>query len=103
MFRNEKLMAPSRFHVFVTIAVAVISCTTNYFSNVAGYALALLTIALIGLQAWFSFRIWPTYGNAANPYVFGLYWGLIVGLILPFIFIIVANEGISGIWMLLSD
>ncbi|CAH0991740.1 hypothetical protein SIN8267_01854 [Sinobacterium norvegicum] len=102
MFRNEKMVVPGGLHIALTIIVAVLSFAANNYSPAAGYVLGLVALVLIGSQFWFSFRIWPTYGHSANPCIFGLYWGLMSGLILPFIFSILINEGMQGIWDLLN-
>lgn len=102
MFRNEKMAVPSRLHIAFAIIVAVLSFAANHYSLAAGYVLALVVIVLIGLQCWFSFRVWPTYGYNVNPYVFGVYWGLMSGLVLPYILSILINEGILGILDLLN-
>lgn len=102
MFRSEKLVVPGKLHIALTAIVAIFSFGANHYSPAAGLILALVAMVMIALQFWFSFRIWPTYGHSANPYFFGLYWGLMSGLVVPFLLSIIFNEGIQGIWDLLN-
>ena len=102
VFRKEKIIVPGRLHVVLAIIVAFTSFAANHYSPAAGIVLALVAVTLIGLQFWFAFRIWPTYGYGVNPCIFGLYWGLVSGLILPFILSVAINEGVQGVWELLN-
>lgn len=102
MFRNEKLVVPGKLHISLAVLVALCSFLANHFSPVIGYILALMALIMITLQFWFSFRIWPTFGHQANPYLFGLFWGLIVGLVIPFLVSVMLNDGAQGIWDLIS-
>ena len=101
MFRSEKLIAPSRLDIALTIVVAAFSLIANHYSPAAGYVLAIATLLLILLQLFFSLSIWPTRGKEANPYLFGLYWGLMAGLVIPFLLQELFTGGLKGIWDLL--
>ena len=102
MFRSEKLIVPGKLHLSLAAVVALGSFTANHYSPAIGYFLALMAFIMIALQFWSSFRIWPTIGHRANPYLFGLYWGFIAGLVIPFLLSVMFNEGAQGIWDLIS-
>jgi hypothetical protein len=103
MFRNEKLVWPSGLHFALAATVALCAFGMNRYSPVIGYILAIVTMLLILLQFWFSFRVWPTLGHSANPYFFGLYWGLMFGLIVPIIMETIIEGGMTGILDLLNN
>lgn len=103
MFRNEKLILPSTLHVTLAATVALCAFFMNLYSPAIGYVLALVTLILIALQVWFSLRVWPTVGHSANPYFFALYWGLMSGLVIPFIIEIFIDEGITGVLDMLGE
>jgi len=97
MFRNEKLVVPSRLHISLTTAVAICSFGANYFFQAYGLILAIIAMVMIASQFWFSFCIWPTFGHRGSPFLFGLYWGLMIGLVVPFLLSVMFNEGMQGV------
>ncbi len=101
MFRNEKLVKPTNWQITAAAVVGIASYTGNYFSPAIGLVLALFTMVLIGAQWWFDFRVWPTFKYKVHPLVFGLYWGLIVGLVIPMLIRVSLEDGLGGIWELL--
>lgn len=51
-----------------------------------GYFLALLTMIAI-VVASLTDSFWPSKETPENPIVFGLFWGLMLGLLLPYVLI----------------
>jgi len=101
MFRDEKLILPTIKDLAPTLFVALGAFVANNYSPLLGYLLALLTIILIASQFLFSIRIWPTVAHNVNPWFFMFYWGLIMGLVIPFLVLLVATEGINSLWTLM--
>ncbi|WP_267174741.1 hypothetical protein [Marinicella marina] len=77
----------------MTVLVAVAAFWGAHFSPYIGYALALVILLMIG---FYSHAAWPSSEKTENPYLFSLFWGLIIGLLLPFLVKVFINEGIDG-------
>ncbi len=100
MFRNDALVRPQLKSVLFTLIVAAIAYLASLYSPAIGYWLAILTLLAIG---FISNSIWPTKGKRENPYLFSLFWGLIIGMLLPFLITKVANEGIASLLNLIIE
>jgi len=53
-------------------------------SPVVGYFLSLLAMLMI-IVASYTGLIWPSRRRPENPFVFALFWALMIGLLLPFV------------------
>jgi len=100
MFRGDVLVKPKMASVFCALAVGLIAYGGSQLSPVIGYCLAMLTLVVLFAQAFWNFPVWPRVKASENIYTFSLYWGLIVGLVIPFLIEIVIDEGFSGIYEL---
>lgn len=90
MFRNDTLIKPKNTSFFFAFVVALAAFFGAHESPLIGYFLALLTMLLIGFA---SDSIWPTITKTENSIVFSVFWGLIVGLFIPYLIKKISNEG----------
>lgn len=94
MFRNNTLKKPKKKSIFLTFVVTFAVYFGAQFSPYIGYLLALLTMLLIGFA---SDSIWPTFKKTENSLVFSLFWGLIIGLVIPYLMKKISHEGFGSI------
>jgi hypothetical protein len=73
---------PQKISIVYTLIVAVIAYLSSQLSPYVGYLLALFTMIVIGFA---SDSIWPTVKKPEKPLVFSLFWGLIIGLLIPYL------------------
>ena len=79
------------------IAANVAASTSPY----VGYGLALATMVLIGVQAFGILAIWPNRKRREHPVAFAVFWGLMLGLIVPGMIETIREKGLAGWWALL--
>ena len=79
------------------IAANVAASTSPY----VGYGLALATMVLIGVQAFGILAIWPNRKRREHPVAFAVFWGLMLGLIVPGMIETIQEKGLAGWWNLL--
>ena len=101
MFREEKYTKPHSLSLLGAVLTAGMAFLAAQYSPILGYWLALMTM-LVLIIAMYTHSIWPTQANRENKVIFSLFWGLILGTLLPFLIITSINEGISGIVALLT-
>lgn len=102
MFRGQTLVKPKSRSLLLTLVVAAVAFSGAQLSPLIGYGLALLTLVIIALAVSMD-SIWPTRAKAEHVLVFPLFWGLLVGVLLPFLLGIFLEDGFSGIYKLLTD
>jgi hypothetical protein len=97
MYRGQGLAKPQNKSLVGALAVVVLVMTGSKTSPVLGYFLALSALIMI-IVAMYMESIWPTQSRKENSLVFSLFWGLMIGCILPFIVTTFMEGGASAVY-----
>jgi len=102
MFRSQQLVKPKKQSIFLTITVVVIVFFGSQASAIVGYFSGLIGLLAI-IFASFMDSFWPTRSKPENSVVFALFWGIMIGAVLPFTLNIFLEGGFKAVYeMLLS-
>jgi hypothetical protein len=102
MFRGQKYTKPKAISFIGTLLTACLTFLGSQFSSVIGYWLGLLTMIILIIPLHTN-SIWPTQVKKENTLIFSLFWGLILGTLLPFLITTFINEGFSGIYEIFTS
>ncbi|MEE4380715.1 MAG: hypothetical protein V2J02_01845 [Pseudomonadales bacterium] len=83
MFRGSTLIRPKRSWVLTTLAVAVLAFVGARSSPTIGYCVAMGALLMI-IAASLTQSFWPTQRRPGFAVVFVLFWGLLLGGVIPF-------------------
>ncbi len=102
MLRGQQYTKPQTKSFFGTVAVACLSFVGSQFSPIIGYWLALLTMLML-IIAMHTNSFWPTQATKERILVFSLFWGLILGTLLPFMITVYITDGLRGIYEIFTS
>lgn len=97
MYRGQGPAKPQNKSLFGALAVTVSVILGSQTSPVIGYVLALSALLMI-IVAMHMESIWPTKARKENSLVFSLFWGLMIGAIVPFIVTTFLEGGASAVF-----
>lgn len=97
MYRGQGPGRPRVKSLVGALAVSVLVLLGSAFSSVFGYLSALLTLVMI-ILAMHMESIWPTRTRMENALVFSLFWGLMLGGVVPFIVTTYLDGGASAVY-----
>ncbi|MEM7467868.1 MAG: hypothetical protein AAF387_13425 [Pseudomonadota bacterium] len=102
MFRSQQLVKPKKQSILLTITVVVIAFLGSQTSAVLGYLLGLMgLLAIIFASLMDSF--WPTRSKPENSVAFALFWGMMIGAVLPFMLNIFLEGGFKAVYEMLPS
>jgi hypothetical protein len=102
MFKGQELVTPKIQSILLTITVAIIVFIGSQTSAFVGYLSGLLTLlAIIFASCMDSF--WPTRSKPENSVIFSLFWGTMIGAVLPFTLNIFLEGGFKAVYEMLSS
>lgn len=101
MFRGHGLARPQVKSLLGVLIVVVLVILGSSASPVIGYfvGLSALVMIIVALQLE---SIWPTQSRKENSLVFSLFWGLMIGAIVPFIVNTFLDGGISAVYEIIT-
>ena len=102
MKRDTPSSRPRTVSLVLAAAVAAVVHFAHPASPHLGYVLAMSTMVLIGVQAFDILPVWPNRKRPEHPAAFGVFWGLVFGLIVPRLVVRYMEEGMAGFVDLLS-
>lgn len=102
MFGNDRLAKPRTASLVLALALAIVVFTLTKISAMATYAIALMTLIIVIITSFIG-SIWATRGKQENVIIFSIFWGLIIGAVIPFIINIFLQGGISALIKLFLD
>ena len=102
MFRNTRLIKPKNTSLLLTLLIALTAFFGSQASPFIGYLLAILALLVI-IAAMYTESIWPTRGKEEKPFVFSLFWGLMIGVLLPFLVTIYLEGGLGAVYEMLMN
>lgn len=100
MFRGQKLTRPKNQSIILTAIVAVAVLLSSLVSPVAAY-FAGVTGLLAIIFALILESFWPTKNKQENSIVFSLFWGVMLGGIVPMVVSIFLESGFEAIYEML--
>lgn len=101
MFKGQGLVKPQGKSFLAAFAVTVLVIFGSQASAVVGYILALSALLMI-IVAIHMESIWPTRAKKENALVFSLFWGLMIGLIVPFFRTAYLQGGATAVYEVLT-
>lgn len=97
MFKGQKLTKPKNLSIFFTVIVTLAVFMGSLASPVVGYLSGLIgLLAIIFASILDSF--WPTINKPENSVVFSLFWGVMLGGVIPMILSIFLEGGFEAIY-----
>jgi hypothetical protein len=99
VMKSNAYSKPKKASVIATLVVAILSFTGQQLSPVIGFCLAMLVLLML-FGCAFGMEVWPKIGQKENRLVFSLFWGLIIGLLIPFAVQVFLEEGFEGLYEL---
>ena len=95
--KSNAYSKPSKVSIIATMVIAIMSFLGQQASPIIGYLLAMLTLIMI-FAVTIGLEVWPRIGQKENSLVFSLFWGLMLGLIMPFAVQVLLEEGFEGLY-----
>lgn len=100
MFRGQELARPKNKSILFSVIVAVVVLWGSSVSPVVGYLSGLIGLLAI-IFASISDSFWPTKNKPENTIVFSLFWGVMLGGIVPMIVSIFLEGGFEAVYEML--
>ncbi|TGD70613.1 hypothetical protein E4634_20925 [Mangrovimicrobium sediminis] len=100
MLRSGSYTKPKPHSLIGALIVSVLVWAGAYISSFVGYLLALLSLVMI-IVVVITDSVWPTERKQENAVVFALFWGCMIGGILPFIIVKYVEGGFEALYELL--
>jgi uncharacterized membrane protein len=100
MFRDQQLTRPQNKSLLLTMIITALMYFGSSHSPFTGYFTALLVLIAIILASIFN-SFWPTKAKAENSFIFSLFWGGIIGVVLPLLFKKFMEGGFKAIYELI--
>lgn len=97
MFRGDRYVKPKVQSVAGAFTAAVLLWMGSYLSSIVGYLVALLSMVMI-VVALYTESIWPRERKAENTFVFSLFWGCMLGALLPFLVTVYLEGGVEALY-----
>ena len=101
MFRDQKLVKPQTSSIVGALLLAPLLYLGGHSSPYIGYLLAVGTLIIITVAVLMT-SVWPTRAKPENRVVFALFWGAILGLILPLLVMKFLEGGFAALYELLT-
>ena len=97
MVRSQALTKPKKQSVLLSLVVAGAAFAACQISPLIGYFVALLTLIMM-IVASLMDSMWPTKMKQENTLVFSLFWGLILGVVVPYIVSTFLDGGVAAVY-----
>ena len=102
MFRGQGPANPQTKSLVGALAATVLVFFGSQASPLIGYVLALAAMIIL-IVAMHMESIWPTQARKENALVFSLFWGLMLGAIVPFIVTTFLEGGASAVYEIFTS
>lgn len=85
MFTNTRFAYPQKRSLLGTLVAATVAFIGVQSSAFVGFLAAIFTLLMIIVASFMEGSIWPTKRKKENWIIFSLFWGLMIGVLLPFL------------------
>lgn len=99
MYRDNRFAKPKIASLIGAIVIAVLVWAGSHLSSMAGYAVALLSMLML-FVVLLTDSAWPRKSKPENIAVFSLFWGSMLGVVMPQLISIVLDGGLVALYEL---